>query len=166
MRKTVVCSLLLLGVILAAGCPAKQGPAPVLGPPPTPDEVVAAIKKQVEQYRQGYEVRSLEALTPLYAQTDELVLTVQGRSAVGWSLVKDGLKGLFETMSTIKLRIGEVSVVALGDGGAVATVRLVRVYGDGVTTSEETGTLTLVFRRVGADWQIVTEHFSYAPVVQ
>ena len=57
--------ILAVSVMLVA-CQPKQVPveAPPPGPPPAPAEAAVAIKATVEQYRQAYEVRSLEALEP------------------------------------------------------------------------------------------------------
>ncbi len=159
---------LLIVVMMLAGAacgPKAKGPAkPALDvAPPTPAEVVTQVKQRVEQYRQGYEVRSVDALAQVYSQTDDLRVTTQGRTSVGWNLVKDQLTQFCAAMQTNKLTLDDVTVISLGDGGAVATAQVRRRYGDGVKTVEETGTLTLVFRRVEKDWKIVAEHYSYAP---
>jgi ketosteroid isomerase-like protein len=156
--------LLLCSVVLAlAACPAPKPPEGPPPAPPTPVDVDTAVKSRVEQYRQGYEVRSLEALEPLYAHDDALVITIQGRSTRGWPQGRDRLAAFLDQATSVKARVSDLAVVALGDGGAVATLTLHRSYGDGVKTVDEIGTLVLVFRRQGQDWLIVAEHFSYAP---
>lgn len=157
-------AVVILLASAAAACRSKgaEAPKPPL-PPPTPAEVVEAIGARVEQYRQGYEVRSLEALAPLYSPTDDLLLVAQGRPHRGFMAVQEYLAGFFTAVETVRLRLTDVQIVALGDAGAVATAAVHRTYGDGVTTVDERGTLTLVFRRVDGDWRIVGEHYSYAP---
>ena len=152
----------LLGLVVAACHPAAAQTTPA-APPPTPTEVDAAIKSRIEQYRQGYEVRSFEALAPLYSQTDDLAITVQGRTLHGWPKVQESLTAFLTKAVTVKVRVSELQVVALGDAGALASMSVHRSYGDGVTTVDETGTLVLVFRRAGDEWLIVAEHYSYAP---
>lgn len=156
--------LLLCSVVLAlAACAAPKPPAGPPPAPPTPVDVDTAVKSRIEQYRQGYEVRSLEALEPLYAQGDDLVVTFQGRSTRGWAATRDRLAAFLDQATTVKARVSDLAVLALGDGGAVATLTLHRTYSDGVKTVDEIGTLVLVFRRQGQEWLIVAEHFSYAP---
>jgi ketosteroid isomerase-like protein len=156
-------SIVLAAVVLLAAChPAPTGTT-LAAAPPTPAAVDAAVKSRIEQYRQGYEVRSLDALAPLYSQTDDLSLTVQGRTQRGWPQVQDWLTSFLTKTISCKVRMAELQVIALGDAGALATMSLHRTYGDGVTTIDEVGTLVLVFRRVGEEWLIVAEAYSYAP---
>lgn len=159
-------ALMLVIVLGAASCggktPPPAGPA-VEAPPPTPKEVVEQVTAHVEQYRQGIEVRSLEALAPLYSQTDDLVSTFQGRTVRGWANHAEQLSGFFANYQTVKLRLDDLQVVGIGDRGAFVTAAAHRTYSDGVQSIEERGTLTVVLRRTAAGWQIVGEHFSYAP---
>ena len=146
----------------AVGCKTAPAASPQSIVPPTPTQVEAAVKSRIEQYRQGYEVRSLEALAGLYAHTDDLSMTVQGRTQHGWAQAQDAISAFMTKAVTIKVRVSDLQVIALGDAGALATMGLHRSFGDGVTTVDEVGTLLLVFRRVGDEWFIVAEHFSYA----
>ena len=158
-------SLLVCAALVSAalsGCRTAQAAAAQTTVPPTPAEVDAAVKSRVEQYRQGYEVRSLEALAPLYSQTEDLTITVQGRTQRGWVQAQDVLASFLTKAVTVKVRVSELQVVALGNAGALATMSVHRSFGDGVTTVDEIGTLVLVFRRVGDEWFIVAEHYSYA----
>jgi ketosteroid isomerase-like protein len=158
-------AVVMILALASAACPGRHQAGPVQPvAPPTPEDVVNAVNARLEQYRQGYEVRSIEALEPLYAHADELVVVTQGRTQRGWPAVKEALDGFLAQCQTVKIRFSDVKVLALGDGGAVATATLHRTYGDGVRTVDEVGTLVLVFRRQGTEWLIVAEHFSYAPV--
>lgn len=158
MSRTLL-ALVLLG--LAACHPATPATTPIAAPP-TPVQVDAAVKSRVEQYRQGYEVRSLDALAPLYSKTDDLSITVQGRTVRGWAQAQESLGAFLTKAITVKVRVSGLQVIALGDAGALATMSVHRSYGDGVTTVDEIGTLVLVFRRSGEDWLIVAESYSYA----
>ena len=72
---------------LALACGGKKGPeAPSSGAGNgTSGDAFAAVFRVVEQWRQGWEVRSLDALTPLYRQDDNTVVVYQGRSHVSLS---------------------------------------------------------------------------------
>jgi ketosteroid isomerase-like protein len=161
-RRLAAAALLLLVALAATACPAPPAAATTPTAPPTPAQLVEAVKSRIEQYRQGYEVRSLDALAPLYSKTDDLSITVQGRTQRGWAKAQEWLGAWLEKATTVKVRVTEVQVIALGDAGALATMNVHRTYGDGVTTVDEIGTLVLVFRRSGEDWLIVAESYSYA----
>ena len=156
--------IVLLG-LLAIGCAHGQPAPPASAPsPPTSAEVEGAVRGAVEQYRQAYEVRSLEALAPLYVQTDELRVTDQGRTLVGWTAVAADLAHTLSVNTEVKLRVTDLQILALGDGGAVATVRARRSLGDGSHVVDENGTLTLVFRRQAGSFLILSEHWSFAGI--
>jgi hypothetical protein len=151
---------LCLFVLLAACASAPSAATPLA--PPAPIDVDQAVRSRVEQYRQGYEVRSIDALAPLYAQNDELSLTHQGRTHKGWKAVETFVLTFFGSAQTFRLRVSELAIVTVGETGALATMAVHRTYGDGVQTVDEKGTLSLAFRRVKDDWLIVAEHYSYA----
>ncbi len=161
-RNRILSALTATLAVLAVACGAAQKPPGQAAPTPTPTEVDAAVKSRIEQYRQGYEVRSLEALAPLYSQTDDLTITVQGHTQRGWAQAQASVSTFLAAAVTVKVRVTALQVIALGDTGALATMALHRSFGDGVTTVDEMGTLVLVFRRAGDEWFIVAEHYSYA----
>ena len=154
---------LLLALALAPACgnraPAPAAPAVVATP--TPEEVVAAGKGLVEEYRQAYEVRSVDALSGLYAHTLDVVLVHQGREWAGWTDVQSYLKGLLQHAREIHLTFSNVTVTALGDDASTAVAGVRREVSDGTTTVTTGGVLTLALRRTGSKWLIATEHFSY-----
>jgi hypothetical protein len=119
----------------------------------------------VEQYRQAYEVRSLDALTQLYSHGLDVAVVHQGRGHHGWTAVSKYLSELIGHAAEIHIKISEVNVSSLGPGGAAVSAQLAREISDGVTTIVEEGRLTLALRLENERWVIVSEHFSYRPVV-
>jgi ketosteroid isomerase-like protein len=146
--------------LVLAGCP-RGGGDTTPARPATPKEVVAAARATVEQWRQAYEVRSLEALAKLYAHEIDLVVVQDGVPIVGWTSVEGMLKDRLARNKQIHIRLKDIQVQSLGEAGAVATAVMTRELGDGVTTVTEGGALTIVLRRDGDAWLIVTEHYSY-----
>jgi uncharacterized protein (TIGR02246 family) len=149
----------LVVALVLAGCPRGGGdttPARVL----TPAEVVAGARATIEQWRQGYEVKSLEALAKLYAQNIDLVVVEQGQPIVGWSSVENMLKARLTRYKNIHVRLKDIQVQSLGPTSAVATASMTRELGDDVTQITESGALTVVLRKEGDAWQIASEHYS------
>lgn len=128
-----------------------------------PEQVVTAVKRTLEQYRQAYEVRSLDALEPLYAKGEGISITHQGVTMRGMEQVAAYLNKLLRRAQYVRMKMSGVQVVALGGAGASVTASLNRAVGDGVTTIETTGTLNLALKLVNKRWVIVHEHFSYPP---
>lgn len=154
-------SLVITLAILVAGCP-KGGPQEPVSPSAvTPKEVVSAVKATVEQWRQGYEVRSVDTLVKLYAHDLDVVVVQEGQTMIGWSSVEAYLKDRIARAGQIHIRLKDVSVIALGLEAASVTATMTRELTDGTTTVTENGTLTLVVRRTVEGWVISSEHYSY-----
>src|SRR5262245_6246906 len=90
----------------------KQPPAPA-----APADVLETLKGSIEQYRQAYEIRSLDALAPLYAQNDDLVVSAQGHTLRGWAAVQADISSFLANHATVKLKFTPPQITALGDGG-------------------------------------------------
>lgn len=154
-------SLVITLAILVAGCPKGGSQEPVAPSAVTPKEVVTAVKATVEQWRQGYEVRSVETLAKLYAHDVDVVVVQEGQTMIGWSSVEAYLKDRIARAGQIHIRLKDVSVVALGLEAASVTATMNRELSEGTTTVTENGTLTLVVRRTADGWVISSEHYSY-----
>jgi hypothetical protein len=153
-----------LGLACAAGaCGGSPEPPPAApqAAAPVSGDAATAARAVLEQYRQAHEVRSVEALEPLYLATPELVRVWQGQRSAGWDTARAELSALFNRAQGIKLRVDQVAVQALGRDGAVVVADVSRTVSDGVTSVRVDGVLTLVLRREDPRWLIVSEHFSH-----
>ena len=168
-RPMVQRSLLITALMLALGGCAKQGTpapqAPAATVEPVPASVQEAARGVIEQYRQAYQVRSLDALLPLYARSPDLVMVRQGRPIAGWDQVQDHLTSLITRAEEIQLELEDVRIIALGQGGAAVTARVTRTVHDNATSVREEGLLTLALRQDGERWVIASEHFSHPPKI-
>jgi len=161
MRRLVVAVVLTLAVACGGGKAGSAGPVT-----PGDGDAFAAVFRVVEQWRQGWEVRSFDALQPLYRQDDNTVVVYQGRPHVGWPEAQNYLRQTVEGARGIHLTLEAGQVTSIGVGGATYAARLTREVSDGAVTVTDQGFLTLTFARVpGSDrWEIVSEHYSYPPV--
>jgi ketosteroid isomerase-like protein len=150
---------ILVAVLVMTGCP-RGGGDTTPARPATPTEVVASARATIEQWRQGYEVRSVEALEKLYAHNIDLVVVHDGVPLVGWSSVEGMLKDRLARSKKIHVRLKDIQVQSIGPTAAVVTAVMTRELGDEVTTVTEFGALTVVLRREGEAWLIVSEHYS------
>lgn len=125
-------------------------------------DAFAAVFRAVEQWRQGWEVRSIDALRPLYRHDGQTIVVYQGRAQIGWPAAETYLRNQIEGARAIHLLLDDGQVTALGDDGATYSARLGREISDGAVTVSDRGFLTLTFARSGDVWEIVSEHYSYA----
>jgi ketosteroid isomerase-like protein len=147
--------------LAAAACGGGGGGGKAAPTTPGAIDPFAAVFRAVEQWRQGWEVRSMEALAPLYRHDDHTVVVYQGQPHIGWPQAETFLRSAVEGAREVHLTVSDGQVAALGDSGATYAARLIREISDGAVTVSDTGYLTLTFARTGASWEIVAEHYSY-----
>ena len=128
---------------------------------PVPTDVRRAIEGAVEQYRQAYEVQSLDGLGNLFVHDLDVVSVYQGQVYQGWSQIKADQTRRLQDATKVRMVITDLNIQALGTEVAVATAGLERNIGDDATTTTARGTVTLVFHKSEERWKIASEHFSY-----
>ncbi|MBE7454584.1 MAG: nuclear transport factor 2 family protein [Kofleriaceae bacterium] len=162
MRRRHLAAVVLCGLVACGG----GGAGATRPADPAAADAFSAVFRAVEQWRQGWEVRSLDALAPLYRQDGNTVVVHQGRAHVGWPQAQIYLRQAVDGARAVHLTIENGQVTALGPGGAHFSARLVREISDGAVTVTDEGFLTLTFARSasGERWEIVSEHYSYPPV--
>ena len=155
---------LVVAAVLAAGCPhgGASGPPHRRRPRPTPKDVVTAARGAIEQWRQAYEVRSVDALAKLYAHDPDIVLVLDGSPLIGWRSVEAMLKDRLSRADEIHIRLKDVQVASLAptaahrdrddDARHQATAR---------RRSPRTARSRSCCARPTAGWLIVAEHYSY-----
>ena len=153
----------LLALIVATSCAhQKTAEMAVEAKVATPKEVTIATRGAIEQWRQAYEVRSIDALERLYAHDPDLVVVNDGVTLIGWSSVKGMLADRVGRAKEVHIRLKEIQVTSVAPTAAFGVATMTRELGDGITTVTEYGSLTLVFRKdPGTGWLIVGEHYSY-----
>src|SRR6185503_20510441 len=82
--------LALVAALAAGGCPPRSTPptvAPALG-------LTADVTGAIEQWRQAYEVRSMDALARLYSRDPSLAIVQDGTRQLGWAAIEPALRGV------------------------------------------------------------------------
>ena len=76
----------LILAALLAGCPHPKPEEPAAKV--AAKDAGTAVHDAIEQWRQGYEVRSLDALSKLYAHDLDVVVVQNGQAQIGWSAIE------------------------------------------------------------------------------
>ena len=158
----LLCVAAAVAVAVGGGCGGAGGARPASPRGPAGDDAFAAVFRAVEQWRQGWQVRSLEALAPLYRHDDHTVVVYQGRPLRGWDSAQAWLRSQLAGVQRVDIRLEDGVVTTLGTDSASFAARMTRDLSDGVVTRSDDGFLTLTFVREDDRWQIVAEHYSYA----
>jgi ketosteroid isomerase-like protein len=147
----------------AGGAPRQVSEPETSAQPPAlaPAQVKEAARGAVEQYRQAYELLTFDGLAPLYVHGPEVEVISQGARHKGWDEVESYLRDLLERANEVRVRVGDLRVIALGPKGAIATAEIERSVRGPVLSVNATGVLSLTFRLEDGRWLIVSEHLSY-----
>ena len=159
MRLVLIAALALALAACTHGGKTAEKPVPQVAA--TPAEVVSAGRAAVEQWRQAYEIKSLDALAKLYAHDSDVVLVQEGTALVGWPSIEGALKDRLARANAIHVRLKDVQVASLAPSVATAVAQMTREIATGATTVTESGTLSLVLEKQGDAWVIALEHYSY-----
>lgn len=129
----------------------------------TPEKAASNARGIVEQWRQAWQVRSVQALGKLYPHDLDVVVVEQGRAQLGWTPVETWLSTKMSGAKTVIIELDDLQVFMLGDGAAAASATMRREISDGVTSTKETGVITWALREESdGTWRIVSEHYSYS----
>jgi ketosteroid isomerase-like protein len=152
-----------LVLVVVAGCGGASKHA--AAPDPASAAGATAARGAVEQWKQAWEIRSSDALEPLYSH-DDLVVVEQGHPYVGWTAVEAWLQASMGQATAIHIQLDDLTVAPLGAEGAVANATMSREIDSVAGNVTEKGALTLALRREGERWVIVSEHYSHPVSVE
>src|SRR5256885_11259363 len=131
MKRIAVGGLALLAALAVAGCPPKPS-APAAATLPL--EMAGTVKGTIEQWRQAYEIRSMDALAKLYAHDPGLSVVQDGARLLGWPATEEALRAKLARATAIRVRITELQLTPLGADAAVASALMTRESTEGAAT--------------------------------
>jgi len=93
-----------LAALAVAGCPPKPAapPAAALSP-----EATATVNGTIEQWRQAYEIRSMDALARLYSHDPGLAVVQDGARQLGWPATEEMLRGKLTRATQLRVSHGQ-----------------------------------------------------------
>ena len=137
---------------------------------PTPNKPVAsstqtpgsaAVLAAFESLLNGIRKSNVNMVTSVYWNSPRLVLfNNNGTVTKGWDQMRKNRESSYPEIKDVKLDIRDVSVVMLGRDGAVVSALWTQSQSYKDTPETATGRMTIVFRRIGADWKAVHLHTS------
>jgi hypothetical protein len=119
--------------------------------------VLAAFERLLNGIRKA----DVKAVSGVYWNSPSLILfNNNGTVTRGWEQMRKNRESSYPDIEDVKLDVRDLAVTMLGRGGALVTCLWTQsqTYKDVPETA--TGRMTLVFKRVGRDWQAVHLHTS------
>ena len=148
--------LAALAAVAACGGHAAKSATPA-----ATDNAMDAARRAVEAWRTAWESASYDAVAARYAHDRDTVIVAQGAAFLGWDKADAHLHELLAHAKEAHVRLSSVTIDELDADCAVAVAQIDRELSDGTITTTEHGVVTLVLQRKGADWLVVSEHYSH-----
>ncbi len=124
---------------------------------PGPDTVLEAFERLLNGIRKA----DVKVVIGVYWNSPSLILfNNNGTVTRGWEQMRKNRESSYPDLKDVKLEVRDVSITILGRDGALVSCLWTQsqTYKDVPETA--TGRMTLVFKRVGRDWQAVHLHTS------
>jgi SnoaL-like domain len=142
---------LIIVLLIGVGCS-----KPTTVKAPVSSDTSAAASTILEQWRQAYEVRSVEALAKLYDPSDRLVYVHQGKRFTGWPSAAAAITERLAGVTELRLDLRDISVRSVG-GATLLNANMTVEMTASATTVKESGVISMVI----VDGIITAEHFSF-----
>ena len=119
--------------------------------------VLAAFNNLLDGIRQA----DVKAVTSAYQNTSRLVLfNNNGTVTRGWDQMKQNREASYPEVKDVKLDVKDLRVTMLGRDAALITCMWTQSQTFHGTPETASGRMTIVFRKVGKDWQAIHLHTS------
>jgi len=153
-------------LLILAACGSRAAPGATASGGGATTDVATAARAVVESWRQGWELRSTDALGALYPHDLDVIVVDQGRAQLGWTAIEAYLSSKLAPAKEIHVKLDDLQVLALGSEAAAVSATMTRETSDGVSNIKEVGVITMALRATPDGWRIVSEHYSHPPTAQ
>jgi ketosteroid isomerase-like protein len=141
----------------SGGVLSRVKPRAVAVQAPGADTVLAAFERLLNGIRKA----DVKVVSGVYWNSPSLVLfNNNGTVTKGWEQMRKNRESSYPDIKDVKLDVRDLAVTMLGRDGAVVTCLWTQSQTYKGVPETATGRMTLVFRRVGRDWQAVHLHTS------
>ena len=121
----------------------------------------AAVLAAFESLLNGIRKSNVKMVTDVYWNSPRLVLfNNNGTVTKGWEQMRKNRESSYPEIKDVKLDVRDVSVMMLGNDGAVVTALWTQSQTYKDTPETASGRMTIVFRRFGTDWKAIHLHTS------
>ncbi len=126
---------------------------------PGADTVLAAFERLLNGIRKA----DVKVVTGVYWRSPSLILfNNNGTVTKGWEQMRKNRENSYPDLKDVKLEVKDVSITVLGRDGALVSCLWTQSQTYKDTPETASGRMTLVFKRVAADWKAIHLHTSRA----
>src|SRR5437773_8738933 len=146
--------VLVSAAMLVVGTPCLTAQQPSAATVRT--EVLQAVRAYVDAINKA----DAAALTEMYSREAGVTSVGDGQITRGWDAIRSIADSIAGAEGKYKVATGSIDVTPLGPGHALALTSTILTVKSGDQEVQLRGAMTLVFKKIGAEWKIIHDHTS------
>src|SRR5437773_11726037 len=124
----------------------------------------ASVRTEVQQvvraYVDAFNKADAAALTEMYSREAGVTSVGDGQITRGWDAIRSIADSIAGAEGKYKVATGSIDVTPLGPGHALALTSTILTVKSGDQEVQLRGAMTLVYKKIGAEWKIIHDHTS------
>ena len=152
MSRTIVLVSAAMLVVGSAPCLTAQQPSAAT----VRTEVLQAVRAYVDAINKA----DAATLTEMYSREAGVTSVGDGQITRGWDAIRSTADSIAGAEGKYKVATGSIDVSPLGPGYALALTSTILTVKSGDQEVQLRGAMTLLFRKIGAEWKIIHDHTS------
>ena len=127
---------------------------------PSAANVRTEIQQAVRAYVDAINKADAATLVEMYSREAGVTSVGDGQITRGWDAIRSTADSIAGAEGKYKVATGSIDVTPLGSGYALALTSTILTVKSGDQEVQLRGAMTLVFKKIGAEWKIIHDHTS------
>ncbi|TMB98960.1 MAG: SgcJ/EcaC family oxidoreductase [Chloroflexi bacterium] len=147
-------------VFVSAALLVVGGPLRLTAQQPSGANVRTEIQQAVRAYVDAINKADAATLVEMYSREAGVTSVGDGQITRGWDGIRSTADSIAGAEGKYKVATGSIDVSPLGPGYALALTSTILTVKSGEQEVQLRGAMTLVFKKIGAEWRIIHDHTS------
>ena len=147
-------------VLVSAATLAVGGPLSLPAQQPSAGTVRTEIQQAVRAYVDAINKADAATLVEMYSREAGVTSVGDGQITRGWDAIRSTADSIAGAEGKYKVATGSIDVTPLGPGHALALTSTILTVKSGDQEVQLRGAMTLVYKKIGAEWKIIHDHTS------
>src|SRR5712692_2757067 len=141
------------------------GPLCLAAQQPSAASIGTEVQQAVRSYVDALNKADAATLVEMYSREAGVTSVGDGQITRGWDAIRSTLDSIAGAEGKYRVATGSIDVIPLGSSYALALTSTIFTVKSGDQAVQLRGAMTLVFKRIGAEWKIIHDHTStVAPI--
>src|SRR3989442_9326243 len=127
---------------------------------PTAAATRTEVRQAVRAYVDAFNKADAATLVEMYSREAGVTSVGDGQITRGWDAIRSTADSIAGAEGKYKVATGSIDVTPLGPGHALALTSTILTVKSGDQEVQLRGAMTLVYKKIGAEWKIIHDHTS------